>query len=219
MLWRGRRIPPNCTTVADPEAGGGDHSTMNCNGREPLYTNLAMPQLYTLAYPTLTETDLTFIDNFHNRHDLRYKDVVAPHFTMVFACNNVAEDTYLHHVEEVAGTSRVIEFSCRYAMLGADDKDETAYVFLVPDEGYSAISRLHDRLYSGVLAPHLRLDSPYIPHITIGSLDDRHEAKRLCDRLNDRGIAIDGSLRALTVGVLKNGKIRDLASFELNAAT
>jgi hypothetical protein len=45
-------------------------------------------------------------------------------------------------------------------MPGADDEDETAYVFSVPDEGFSAVSILHDRLYTGILAPFLRLDIP-----------------------------------------------------------
>jgi hypothetical protein len=173
-------------------------------------------KLYTLAYPSLSDADLKFIQEFRDQHDARYRDVVAPHFTMVFACTSIGEDEYLEHVEGVARRCTFVEFHCRYAMVGADDHDETAYVFLVPDEGYGAVSLLHDQLYTRVLAPYLRLDIPYIPHITIGTLDDRAAAKRLCDDLNNRPVTISGSIDALTVGALDDNKIRNLASFALS---
>src|SRR5438067_3052922 len=98
-----------------------------------------MRKLYTLAYPSLREADASFIDRFRHEHDVRYRDVVAPHFTMAFACDAIEEANYRRHVEAVAQCNQPINFSCRYAMLGADDEDETAYVFLVPDEGYSQL--------------------------------------------------------------------------------
>jgi 2'-5' RNA ligase len=174
-----------------------------------------MGTLYTLAYPTLSEADMRFIEHFHRQHDVRYRDVVAPHFTMVFGCSAVAAVEYSKHVAAVARATPRISFSCRYAMVGADDQDETAYVFLVPDEGYSQLSLLHDRLYTGVLAPHLRFDIPFMPHITIGTLGERKTAKQLCDALNEQGIAVHGSVDALTVGALENGKVKNVASFEL----
>ena len=174
-----------------------------------------MDKLYTLAYPTLGKSDAAFIERFRREHDLPYRDVVAPHFTMVFACSALPEAEYLQHVEAVAKASSAIDFSCRYAMLGSDDEDETAYVFLVPDEGYSGLSLLHDRLYTGPLSQYLWLDLPYIPHITIGTLTERHAAKQLCDDLNRSGLAIQGSVSSLAVGALANGKINNLASFKL----
>ena len=94
----------------------------------------------------------------------------------------------------------------------------SAYVFLVPDGGYADLSLLHDRLYGGVLAPFLRLDVPFTPHINIGTLSDRTEAKKLCDSLNQEGVSVPGRVGALIVGDLEDGKIVDLASFELRGA-
>ena len=128
-----------------------------------------MRTLYTLGYPSLNDDDMSFIVRFRHEHDVRYRDVVAPHFTMAFGCNTVCELEYCQHVGAVAKANAPLHFSCRYAMLGSDDQDQTAYVFLVPDEGYSGFSLLHDRLYTGVLSSHLRLDIPFIPHITIRS--------------------------------------------------
>ncbi len=139
---------------------------------------------YPVAYPTLSGDDARFLEDFRHLHDLTYRDVIAPYFTMVFGCSDVPEDIYLSHVERVTRSSRRIGFCCRYAKLGSDDASDTSYLFLVPDEGHSHVSLLHDRLYTGPLAPYLRLDIPYTPHIAIATLADRGESMRLCDGLN-----------------------------------
>ena len=100
-------------------------------------------------------------------------------------------------------------------MLGVDDESDRGYVFLVPDEGYSRISLLHDQLYTGLLQPFLRLDLPFTPHMTIGTQPDHLAAKNLCDRLNADGLSIAGSIDALTVGALEQERIHDLARIEL----
>src|SRR5436190_10027149 len=149
-----------------------------------------MPSLYTLCYPNLTTKDRQFIEEFRNEYDIPFRDAVAPHFTMVFGRNDVPESEYREHVRVVAQPQGVIHFSCRYAMICNDDSNDNYYVFLVPDEGFSEISKLHDRLYLGLLAPHLRLDIPYIPHIGIATIPDAHRIKALCEKLNSTAITI-----------------------------
>ncbi len=100
-------------------------------------------------------------------------------------------------------------------MLGADDMDDTAHVFFVPDEGNSSISLLHDRLYTGPLAEHLRLEFAYIPHITVASTKDRKMARSLCNSLNSAGVDIQGSLRSLTVVALSDEKLQFIAEHRL----
>jgi hypothetical protein len=175
--------------------------------------NLLHP-LYTVAYPDVSPSVGGFIAAFRDEHDPHVK-VVGPHFTMVFGCKAIAEGAYNAHVAPVAQSTREIGFHCRYAMLGADDIDETAYVFLVPDEGNSSIALLHDRLYTGPLAEHLRLEFPYIPHITVASTKDWKLAKSLCDSLNSAGVDIQGTIRSLTVGVLKDGRLQTMAKYRL----
>ncbi len=177
--------------------------------------NLQHP-LYTVAYLDVSTSDSALIDAFRNEHD-PHATVVDPHFTIVFGCKAVAEAAYNAHIASVAESTKQIRFHCRYAMLGADDIDETAYVFLVPDEGNSSISLLHDRLYTGPLAEHLRLEFPFIPHITVASTKDWKRAKSLCDLLNREEVDIAGTLRSLTVGVLKDGKLQSIAEHRLAA--
>ncbi len=170
--------------------------------------------LYTVAYIDVSPSAGAFIAAFRAEHD-PHVSVVDAHFTMLFGCKAISEEEYNTHVASIAQATKQIRFRCRYAMLGADDIDETAYVFLVPDEGNSDISLLHDHLYTGLLAEHLRLEFPFIPHITVASTQDWKLAKDWCDSLNTTGLDIQGVIRSLTVGVLKDGKLQTIAEHQL----
>lgn len=163
------------------------------------------PALYTIACPEVDTHAQAFIEGIRRQHDPQV-DRVAPHFTLMFGCTAVAEADYLAHVARLARSTPAIRFHCRHATLHAGGPDGMAHVFLVPDEGHSAIALLHDRLHTGVLAAHLRLDIPYVPHITVAATRDVAAAKALCDALNERGVDIAGELRSLSVGMLQGGR-------------
>ncbi|ADP15933.1 hypothetical protein AXYL_02613 [Achromobacter xylosoxidans A8] len=172
-----------------------------------------MKKLFTLAYPRLGAPDSGFIEEFRRQHDGQHP-LVKANFTMAFGCAGIDEQAYQLHLEEVARLHGPIDFVCRYAMLGADAAH--AYVHLVPDEGHSQLARLHNALYRQVLAPTLRLDIPYVPHITLGASTNRALMKSLCDELNRNGLDIRGSVDRLTMAVLENGVITDLMSARLS---
>ena len=132
---------------------------------------------------------------------------------MVFGCKEVPFAQYREHVAAVARAQIAITFSCRYAMIGNDDDSDNYYVFLVPDVGFSEISKLHDKLYRGPLAPHLRLDIPYIPHIGIATIPDAARIKNLCDQLNAKPVTIHGQINAITLCSYDGSKVTDLESF------
>ncbi len=135
--------------------------------------------------------------------------------TLLFGYDGIAEVDYLDHVGGIARDAETIRFHCRYATLGSDRESETAYVYLVPDEGFGAISLLHDRLHGGPTASGLRLDLEFTPHIEIGRLADRKTAKRLCDRLNAEGVSIAGSLDALTVVAVQQDGVTEIGRLSL----
>lgn len=170
--------------------------------------------LYTVAYLDVSASDRALIDAIRQVHDPQL-NVVAPHFTFVFACKAVPQATYIEHIASVARGNLPIRFHCRYAMLGADDLDDTAHVFFVPDEGNSSISLLHDRLYTGPLAEHQRHEFPFIPHITVASTKDRKLTRSLCKSLNSAGVDIQGTLRSLTVGALTDEKLQFISEHRL----
>lgn len=99
-------------------------------------------------------------------------------------------------------------------MVGNDGSNDNFYVFLVPDEGYSGISKIHDRLYRGVLASYLRLDIPYVPHIGIATMTDAKRVKALCDQINSTNIVIHGQIDSISVCLYAERKIADLETFQ-----
>lgn len=174
-----------------------------------------MTTFYTVAYPFLDERDRSWIESFRAVHDAQKQQTIAAHFTLVFGHNASSHVEYLNHTESIVGVTPSISFCFRYAMLCADLHSEAAYVFLVPDEGYAAISKLHDRLYTSALASSLRLDFPYIPHITIAVKPTRNEAKQLCDMLNQQHLEISGIINTVSVGAIKDGVFTNVARFQM----
>ena len=173
------------------------------------------PTLYTVAYPECSAQDLLAVDAWRAAHDPAGHALIRPHFTLVFACSAVDEPTYLAHVAAVAARTAPIAFHCRYAMLGADAHSPRAHAYLVPDEGYAALSLLHDALYTGPLADQLRLDLPYTPHITVGTFESAPQARQWCIERNRVGLSLPGRVGALWVGQVKDGRFDHLGRFEL----
>ncbi len=173
-----------------------------------------MTSLYTLAFPLLEHQDAAWIDAFREAHDPQHA-IVATHFTLVFGSDKVSEKTYLEHVEAVSASAYPIDFTCRYAMLSTEPGSARGLMFLVPDEGFSGLSLLHDRLYEGPLSANLRLDLPFVPHITIGASGDRADARRRCDELNSRPFCVQGRVAELVVVANEGGMLRTIGTYPL----
>ena len=175
--------------------------------------------LLVLAYPELAPDDRAWIERVRAEHDPRHA-VVAAHFTIVFPTTSLLTTSLLAEafVAEVARQAEgcaPIPFVLRSALPFKDVTGEGADVFLVPDEGFGALVRLHDRLYAGALALALRLDIPSIPHITVGRAADPRDCKRLADALNARPFAIRGTIAALDVVAREEHAVRTIARLPL----
>lgn len=72
-------------------------------------------------------------------------------------------------------------------------------IFLVPDEGYIRIVKLHDKLYSGILKHELRIDIPFIPHVAVGGSNDPIECKLISDSINESDFSIEGIIDKLDI--------------------
>ncbi len=171
-----------------------------------------MRKLYTVAFPSLTAASARFVAEFRARHD-RQAGLLGPHFTLLFGCDAVDEADYLAHVRGVAGATAAFQVQCDIAQ--PDSDADGGYVYLVPDRGRDAVEALHDALYGGPLAPHLRKDRAYIAHITVGHCADRAAAQALCNELNADDIDVAGGIDALVVGCIEHGRWVELARFAL----
>ncbi len=170
--------------------------------------------LSVVSFPLLPEAPLEWIDSLHDLYPELGYDPIPPHVTFIFPTEHIHEDTLINHVEVVANNFALIPFTVRYAMPVWDAISERGYIFFTPDEGFSDICLLHDALYSGPLNPLLRLDVPYIPHITLGFIEDMNYVKRVCDDINNNAFEFEGMIQKLDVLYIGD-RIETIASIQL----
>ena len=174
-----------------------------------------MEPLVVVAYPSLRPEDAAWVRDFRARHDELYFKLVDAHFTFVFPTSSLDAADLTEHVRAKASGAGRIAFVLRCAAVWNDATIPYWHVFLVPEEGFSAVVKLHDRLYEGVLASELRLDLPFVPHVGIATSPDPYVCKALAGRINAEGISIAGTIRRLDIAALEAESVRTIETVEL----
>ena len=95
--------------------------------------------------------------------------LTAAHITLVFPFDSelTADEVAAHVRDAVRG---VRPFPVHLEGVTAHEGE---YLFLNVKHGNDALIALHDRLYSGLLAPFLSREHTYVPHVTVGRLATR----------------------------------------------
>ena len=151
--------------------------------------------LVVLGRPIIAAADRAWIDALRGRHrGALFEEGLGAHVTLVFPTRATDPTSATSHLATVAGETAPIDLTFRAAMPWLDRFSEETYIYLVPDGGNGALIRLHDYLYSGPFAEALRLDLPYVPHITLGRFGEAKLAKALVDDLNAQEIEIRARL-------------------------
>ena len=184
-----------------------------CPDAEPAI--LLSMSLLVIAYPTMDARHLAWIQAVRQQHPELKWSVIAPHFTLVFPLQGVEPAALQSQVAQVVATWPAVRFVVRSSLLIKDVTSPYTHVLLVPDEGFSALVKLHDRLYTGLLRPFLRLDIPFVPHLTLGYVTDIEFCKRVVDRINEQELEIPGMLHRLTLIRLEGTTVETLGQFEL----
>jgi len=170
--------------------------------------------LLVLGYPDLDLADYRRLQTIRAEHDPQF-GLVQPHFTLVFPLEGVGEDALALHVRRTAERMTPIDLSLNCALAWPEQDRPTTHVFLVPDAGFGRLVTLHDRLYSGQFAVYLRLDLPFVPHLTIAALKDRAAAFGLARTLNEEGVSMRGALTRLTVARYADGPVTNRVDIPL----
>ncbi|HMA36743.1 MAG TPA: 2'-5' RNA ligase family protein [Chloroflexia bacterium] len=172
-------------------------------------------RLVVVGYPELPASQLDWIAGIRRRYPALRYSVVAPHFTLVFPLAGADAAPVVAHLTTRLAGQPAIPFVVRSSMLTHDATSPDTYVLLVPDAGFSGIVKLHDRLYTGLLAPHLRLDIPFIPHITVGYAGEAALCKQIVDAINGQAIELHGTLTRLMLLNVAGAAVETLAHFDL----
>ena len=171
-----------------------------------------MALIAVVAYPTLDQRALDWIESIRGRHDPQ-ADPIPPHFTLIFPADVSPDDIR----DEVAGAAlrhRPVPFVIRSAISMPDVVHGGAHVFVVPEEGHDQIARLHDELYAGVLRPHRREGIAFVPHITIATGNARW-CESYAQQLNGTLQPVRGVIESLTLLDVTRTEIESLARFAL----
>jgi len=167
-----------------------------------------------IAYPELQQSDFDWVQDYRRENDKQF-DIVNPHFTVVFAVHDLDKDNFVREARRIADGVEAFNFDLNVATVNQDNSGRYYHEFLVPDAGYSNIVKLHDKLYSGLLAPFLRLDVDFIPHISIGDSETAQVSKQRVDELNSQGISIHGRISSLDVIEYIDGAITPVEKITL----
>jgi hypothetical protein len=161
-----------------------------------------------VAYPKISEKDFNWIQEYRNKNDPRYFNVVKPHFTIVFAIRDISQEDFVLEVRKQVKDILKFDFELNIASLIQDDSGKYYHELLLPEKGHAAIIKLHDKLYSGAFYKDLRFDLVFIPHVGIGNSENVHESKKRIDILNNTGISISGKIDVLDILEYIDGKVK-----------
>jgi hypothetical protein len=156
-----------------------------------------LESLEVVAHPHFEKSDLGWLTDIRSR---RAGSRGAPYFTLVFSGAGLGAADFTRAVTAVAAETPRIRFRLRSALVTPEPAVRRFHVFLIPDEGFGAILKLHDALHAGPIAAALRPDTPYLPHITVATTSDFDAARKLAFALNHGdGLDIHGHIDALEI--------------------
>ena len=171
--------------------------------------------LALVCFPTLSSEDFSRIQGIRKVHDRLYFDVIDPHIPIVFPTENIEKAEFIEHIGAKIGSIPPFDVVFRCAVVGDPDFQEHAHAFLVPDEGFSDIVRLHDLLYTGPLRTELRLDLPFVPHVGIANTREAKDCKDIVDAINAEAFEIFGKVDQLDVISFDGTSVARLERIEL----
>lgn len=172
-----------------------------------------MPHL-AITYPSLAAGDLAWIQTIRQQHDPNFT-LVAPHFTLVFHVFHQSATALSDHLRTALQGQQTIHFALRSALVVKDALSDNTHTFLVPDQGFGDLVKLHDKVYTGMLANELRLDIPYIPHITVATSPNATHCKRIADEINSEHVAIQGAITTIDLIEVANRTVTTVEQFLL----
>jgi 2'-5' RNA ligase len=127
-----------------------------------------IPEYAIVIFPKYDNQFL--IDQQRNQFD-PLVSVLDPHHTLVFSFeSDLSLEQLQAHIQLVIQGILPIEIQ-----LQRNTGSEGEYLFSNLKHGNNQIIEMHDRLYTGLNESHLIRDHTYIPHLTVGRLNNKAE--------------------------------------------
>lgn len=168
-----------------------------------------------VSYPKISKKNYDWIQKVRQKNDELYFNIIKPHFTLVFPLSSVFKKDLIKHSKTILSKTKKFEFLIKKAVIEKDAFNKYTHTFLVPDNGYNKIIKLHNKLYTGILKPELKKDIPYIPHIGIGNNKNPEISRKLAEEINTQKIIINGLIDKIDICEYENDKITTIGIVRL----
>lgn len=124
------------------------------------------------------------VEKFRKKYD-PLVDVIEPHITLIFPlpANQIDESQLVDHINKTLSKWKPFDIH-----LTGLKKSWDCWLFLLIKKGGNSITKLHDELYTGILAKYLHKDIEFIPHISLGLFTKK---KTPYDLSNPQAVALD----------------------------
>lgn len=165
------------------------------DGRTPDVSR-PMETLEVVARPRFEKADLAWLTEIRSR---RTGNPGPPYFTLVFPGAQMEPAEFARLIRVAAQDTPRIRFHLKSALVAPEATVRRFHVFLIPDDGFGAILKLHDKLHTGPIEACLRPETPYLPHITVATSADYVAARKIAAQLNARDLSIEGTIESLQV--------------------
>ncbi|HUQ29243.1 MAG TPA: 2'-5' RNA ligase family protein [Usitatibacter sp.] len=155
------------------------------------------------------------IEAFRAKHD-PVAAVIPAHLSLVFpfptAHTRLQVET---HIQRVVSKWPPVPVTFRRVRMHANE-----FLFLMASRGAASVTALHDKLYTRSLAPHLRRDLPYEPHITLARYAELPRLEAAAAEAEEIfGGEFSGVIREVSLlSVDRDGRIDPLKSISLHTA-
>lgn len=131
--------------------------------------------LYTLVFRP--KIDTSKIDTFRKKYD-PHANLIEPHITLVFPISdkNIDKTALERHIKDVLEGEKSFKIH-----LQGVEKSWDHWLNLILKEGDDNVIKLHNKFYTGILAPFFKKDLGYIPHIGIGLFVSKNSDYKVTD--------------------------------------
>ncbi len=151
------------------------------------------------------------IDRLRARYDPLHQ-VIEPHITLVFPFeSDISASDLDGHVRQRVSGVKPFRLVLR-EVTGSDG----GYLFLNVKRGNDEIVALHDALYAGPLQRFLNRSLTYVPHMTVGRIDDVSDFEEAVHEAQNQRDEFDTIVAAVSIeSILEGGVSRIEAVVEL----
>ncbi|MEH2153508.1 2'-5' RNA ligase family protein [Nostoc sp.] len=111
-------------------------------------------------YPNINTED---INQIRHKYDPQV-DLIEPHITLVFPIvESINKNNLILHIDSILSKCKIFPICLKGLQKSWDE-----YMFLMVEEGKVDMVKLHNELYTGILAEYIRENLPFVPHLTLG---------------------------------------------------